>query len=112
MLSVYEFWKNLDKQNPYDSLRVLCERAGINYNSTLKQRCNCYMPKPEALLLLSKAMSVSIETLLTGEESHIYKSEVEEIAKWLQLFGTPEDYEIIRRLLRMPGKNTAISTAG
>ena len=108
----YQFWNNIDKINPYKSTRQLCLKANVNYHNICQQRSDGYLPKPETLLLLSKAMAVSMETLLTGEESHIYKSEVEEIAKWLQLFGTPEDFEIIRRLLRMPGKNTAISTAG
>lgn len=104
MLNVFDFWRNIDCHNPYESMRKLCLSAGISYNNTCKQRTNSYMPKPETLLKLSKAMGVSIEFLLTGKEERRYPPEIEEIARWLTLFGTDEDIAIIKRLLRIPEK--------
>lgn len=109
MLNVSDFWSNIDRLNPYDSLKELCLRAGIHYKNTCQQRADGYMPKPEALLGLSKALSVSINGLLTGREERKYSAEIEEIARWLSMFGTEEDLAIIRRLLRIPPKNNTVS---
>lgn len=109
MLGTVEFWNHLDRVNPYDSLKQLCIRAKVNYNTICKQRSNQFLPKPETLLQLSEAMGVSMECLLTGEESPAYSDEIEEIARWLKLFGTDEDFRLIRRVLGMPGKNNTVS---
>lgn len=110
MLSVLEFWNNIDRLNPYGSTKKLCDKAGIHYKNTCQQRADGYMPKPETLLKLAKALNTSIECLLTGKEAPLkYSPEVEDIAKWLNLFGTNEDFTIIRRLLRMPEKDTRFS---
>lgn len=109
MLNVSDFWKNIDNLNPYDSLKELCDKAGIHYKNTCQQRADGYMPKPEALLGLSKALAISINGLLTGKEEKKYSTDVEEIARWLSMFGTQEDFAIIRRLLRIPSKNNSIS---
>ena len=109
MLDTLSFWRHIDLINPYPSSRELCKRAGVSYGNICKQRTNLYMPKPEALLKLSKALGVSIECLLTGEEDRRYPPEIEEIARWLKLFGTSEDIAIIRRLLRIPAKNNTVS---
>lgn len=109
MLDVKEFWEHIDSLNPYQSMRELCNRAGINYKNTCQQRSDGYMPKPEALLKLSRALGVSIESLLTGRLEVAYSPEIDEIARWLKLFGTEEDFAIIRRLLRIPGKNNTVS---
>lgn len=109
MLGIVEFWNHIDKINPYDSLKQLCIRAGLNPKQIYQQRQRYYMPKPETLLQLSEAMGVSMECLLTGEESPAYSDEIEEIARWLKLFGTDEDFRLIRRVLGMPGKNNTVS---
>ena len=109
MLSIEDFWNHIDKINPYESLKQLCIRANINYNTICKQRTHLYMPKPETLLQLAQALGVSIECLLTGEDSPAYSDEIEEIARWLKLFGTEEDFRLIRRVLGMPGKNNTVS---
>ena len=109
MLSIVEFWEHLDKINPYGSMRQLCAKAGIDPRQIYQQRQKFYMPKPETLLQLAQTLGVSIECLLTGEDSPAYSDEIEEIARWLKLFGTEEDFRLIRRVLGMPGKNNTVS---
>lgn len=111
MFNTEEFWDNLKLINPYPSLSKLCEMTGISYKNTVQQIQKGYMPKPETLLKFSDGIGVTINTLLDGRKGSQYKPEVEEIAKWLQVFGTDEDFRCIRYMLRMPGKNNRISKA-
>lgn len=109
MLNVVEFWDHLDSINPYSSIQKLCDKAGLNSHTIYQQRQRFYMPKPDTLLLLARALGVSIECLLTGEDIPVYSKEIDEIAKWLKLFGNEEDFRLIRRVIGMPGKNNTVS---
>lgn len=105
MLNVIDFWNHLDKINPYSSVKELCDKAGINSHTIYQQRQRFYMPKPETLLLLSNAIGVSLEFLLTGKDEPMYSKDIDEIARWLKLFGTKDDFRLIRRVLGMPDEN-------
>lgn len=64
----FEFWKLVDRLNPYRTMSQLAEAAGLNYLNIKQQRTDCRIPKAEDLFKLANALHVSIETLLTGKE--------------------------------------------
>ena len=68
MINGFEFWKLIDRVNPYKSISKLAEVAGINYHNIKQQRTDCRMPKTEDLYKLAKALNKSMEFLITGEE--------------------------------------------
>lgn len=68
MLNGYNFWKNVDRINPYRSARAMAKEAGIDYKHMTQQRADSTVPKGEDLLKLARTMHVSIESLLTGED--------------------------------------------
>lgn len=66
MLDGYQFWKNVDRVNPYRSARAMAKAAGIDYKHMTQQRADSTVPKAADLLKMSHTMHVSIESLLTG----------------------------------------------
>ena len=66
MLSGYNFWKQVDLNNPYKTAKALAEAAGISYRHMVQQRAGSTIPKAEDLIKLADTMNVSIEFLLTG----------------------------------------------
>lgn len=68
MLDGYRFWQNVDRVNPYRSARAMAKEAGIDYKHMTQQRADSTVPKGADLLKISRAMHVSIESLLTGED--------------------------------------------
>lgn len=77
MLDGFEFWKLIDRLNPYKTVSELAEAAGINYHNIKQQRTDCRIPKAEDLFKLSRALNCSMEYLLTGKEETIADPEIE-----------------------------------
>ncbi len=116
MVDGFTFWNLVDKNNPYGSAKALADIAGINYRHMVQQRADCRVPKCEDVLIIADALNLTMEYLLTGKkekkrvEKH-YPERIENIAKWLLMFATEEDFTLVERVLRMPGKNTGIQTS-
>ncbi len=103
MFTVQEFWNNIDQINPYRSLGELVRASGIDYHRLTQQRSRGYMPKPEDLLKLSHGTKHSIESLLTGSQSHsFYPKRIERIADYCMYRATDEDILLVERILRIP----------
>ena len=77
MLDGFEFWKLIDRLNPYKTVSELAEGAGINYHNIKQQRTDCRIPKAEDLYKLSKALNCSMEYLITGKEDNTTSPEIE-----------------------------------
>ena len=41
----FEFWKTIDRINPYKTMRGLCEKTGLDYWNTAQQRSKNIVPK-------------------------------------------------------------------
>ena len=111
MFTVQEFWDNIDRINPYQTLGALASASGMDYHRLTQQRSRGYMPKPEDLLRLSKATKHTIEALLTGiSRKSFYSARVERIASRCeytasetqlfmveQILGLASDYEVVEK---------------
>lgn len=107
IISGYEFWKLVDKFNPYKTMRELAEHAGIEYNHVKQQRADCRMPKVDDLFSLSQTIGKSMEFLVTGGQKQIYPPRIEAIAAKC-LAASSEDIRLVERILRLPhGDNEA-----
>lgn len=81
----YDFWKNVDAKMKLPSLKELAKTYNLDYVRIVNQRSDCRIPKLEDAFSLSKALGVSIEYLLTGEEINIspYPPRIDKIARHL-----------------------------
>ena len=109
MLNGYQFWKIVDEYNPYDTVLELSEKIGATYTKIRQQRANGTLPKASDLYKISQELHKPMEFLLTGKDSEPYPERVMRIIRFLTNFATEEDYILIERILRIPGKNHTIS---
>ena len=81
-----DYWNRVNIVLNGNTLKDLCEKAGLNYNSIRNRKSgNVYsLPRMENGLLLAKALGVSMEYLLTGEKNHIYNPRVKAVADALE----------------------------
>lgn len=103
MLDGFNFWKNVDDNNPFKSASALAEAAGINYRHMIQQRADSTIPKAEDLMKLSMAMHKTIEFLLTGEQNFIYPPRIERIAEAC-MRANDVDLSLVERVLRLEKK--------
>lgn len=66
--SGYDFWKDIDTNNIFKTVKELAEESGVNYIRIRNQRSDNRIPCAEDLYNLSKALHVTMEYLLTGED--------------------------------------------
>lgn len=103
MFTVQEFWNNIDQINPYRSLGELAKASGIDYHRLTQQRSRGYMPKPEDLLRLSKALRKTIESLLTGNQNRaFYSVRTERIANRCEYTATETQLFMVEQILGLP----------
>ena len=84
MLDGYRFWQNVDRVNPFRSARAMAKEAGIDYKHMTQQRADSTIPKGADLLKISRAMHVSIESLLTGVDDTSPLSLISEEARFVE----------------------------
>ena len=110
MLTVHEFWNNIDQINPYRTLGELAKASGIDYHRLTQQRSRGYMPKPEDLLKLSKCTKHTIESLLTGQNDRsVYSKRVEMIANRCEYTANEEQLFFIEKILGLPTHSVLVS---
>lgn len=105
-----EFWKRVDECNPYKTLGELYEKGNLSKDNMKQQRTDMRLPKTIDVFKLSKAIGKPMEYLLSGEDTKRYPPRIERIASYLMHFATEEDFILIERILRIPGKNNTVST--
>lgn len=87
------------------TLKDLCTKAGINYNSVRNRKSGPVysLPRIETGYAISKALGVSMEYLLTGEESK--QNPFQEYIPFMEK-ASKEDLYGVRKLLGMPEKKS------
>ncbi len=90
----YYFWNQIDKANSNQTLKSLCERAGLNYSNIKNQRSLNRLPKLEDAHALSRELGVTLEYLLTGVETQNLSPEAREVE------SSPELRALVRAVLR------------
>jgi len=79
----FNFWKNVDKAWS-DNLKVLALKTGLNYNTLRNQRSQNVLPNAFDMLAISKTVSVTLEGLLTGQQSIMFSPRINSIAKKME----------------------------
>jgi hypothetical protein len=78
------FWNRVDMCNPYKTLKRLTDECGIDYRRVKKNRSDVRLPNTEDVFLLASRAGVSMEFLLTGQNTgHNYSARVCAIADYL-----------------------------
>lgn len=103
-----EFWSRVDGKLGTSTLKDLCAKAGINYDSVRNRKSGPVysLPRIETGYAISKALGVSMEYLLTGEDAG--KSPFQEYIPFLEK-ASEKDLYGVRKLLGMPEKKTGNS---
>lgn len=104
----YEFWKIVDRCNPYKTIRGLCEATGLGYWNVAQQRSKNIIPKADVLLTISAAVNKSVDYLLTGTERRDYPPRIDAIARACMYSATGEDLLAVERILRLPSEYIAV----
>lgn len=79
------FWNRVDMCNPYKTLKRLTDECGIDYRRVKKNRSDVRLPNTEDVYLLATRAGVSMEFLLTGQNTgHSYNPRVRVIAEALE----------------------------
>lgn len=102
MLTVQEFWNNIDRINPYRTLGALANASGMDYHRLTQQRSRGYMPKPEDLIRLSDATKHTIEALLLGTDErkqYAYSKRTERIANRCEFTATDTQLFMVEQIL-------------
>ena len=68
-MDAYSFWKRVDACNPFSTVKKLSEVCGIDYNRVKKNRSDMRLPNLEDAYALARILKVSLEFLITGEDS-------------------------------------------
>ena len=68
-MEAFDFWKRVDENNPYRTVKELSAECGITYNRMKKNRSDVRLPSIEDAFSLAQAEGVSVELLLTGKDS-------------------------------------------
>lgn len=65
-----EFWNRVDLMLGTETLKDLCKKAGLNYDSIRNRKSGATysLPRMETGYALSRALGVSMEFLLTGKD--------------------------------------------
>lgn len=100
----YQFWKSVDERNPYPTALELSKAMGVKYEAMKQWRADSRIPKAEDLLKLSRALHISMETLLTGEDRTVYPKRIDTIARNCLYRATETDLAMIERILRIPSE--------
>lgn len=90
------FWERVDRSNK-KPLNVLCKEIGLNYNTVRSNRASLRIPSCMDVLVLSKALNVSMEYLLEGKEDN-------EFLDYIAYLKKADKWQIaaVRRILEMP----------
>lgn len=94
-----EFWNRVDSKLNGATLKDLCDKAGLNYNSIRNRKSgDVYsLPRMESGYQIAKALGVSLEYLLTGETDRSYNARIRAIADALE--SDPEKLDAVEVLL-------------
>lgn len=61
------FWKRIDDLNPYKSVKMLMDKASVDYNTIKKQRSELRYPKIETIIAIANTLDCSLDYLLLRE---------------------------------------------
>lgn len=102
-----DFWKRVDKINPYPTIAKLISITDIDYGLIKKQRFDRRIPKTADSYEIAKALNTSLEFLLTGIEPMKLPDRIEKIVFYLEHLATEEDFRLVERILRIPAERSA-----
>ena len=99
--SAYAFWNRVDKVSKFSS-KELSLKLEINYRTMLDMRSRCRFPSIENIVRISNILNVSIDWLLTGEDTKTEEA--------LYVEQNPDARLLIRALMKNPAILPLIST--
>ena len=79
-LDFYDRVKTLAKQNK-TTIESVVNSAGLTINSYKSYKRHGNLPRLDEGVKIARALGVSVEYLVTGEDSNPYKSKIEELKK-------------------------------
>lgn len=79
-LDFYDRVKTLAKQNK-TTIESVVNSAGLTINSYNSYKRHGNLPRLDEGVKIARALGVSVEYLVTGEDSNPYKSKIEELKK-------------------------------
>ena len=107
-----DLWRRVDELRGKMSIRELAEKTGLSESSVHTTRTMGTQPKLQMLYPIAQALGTTVEYLYTGKTDDYYPdNEVfRKIASSQLLFdivtkianGTPEEIEMVRRILEIP----------
>lgn len=107
-LNGFYFWENLDRKKGKFTIKNLAEQTGIPYSRLKNQRSDTALPKIEDAYLLAKAIGVSVDYLLTGEEAtQTYPPRIQAIIEIL--LDDENKLNAVCTLLQIPTEEAGIS---
>lgn len=101
-ITAFSLWSRVDREKK-EPLSVICKRVDIPYARIKRNRTDCRLPSCVDLFLLSKALDVSMEYLLTGEKSTAYPARIDTIARAC-MDADDLSLELVERVLRIEKK--------
>lgn len=94
-----EFWNRVDMELGTETLKDLCHRAGLNYNSVRNRKSGkvyC-LPRLGTGYAIAQALGVTLEYLLTGKTGKSPDPRINAIASYLE--EHPDKMDAIEVLL-------------
>ena len=101
-MNAYKFWKRVDSLNK-GTAKELAEIVGLNYVTMLGMRTKCTFPKLEKIVSISKALNVSIDYLLLGDNERLSEEA-------LFVEQNPDAKLLVRAIMQNPHLLSVIST--
>lgn len=114
-IAAREFWSRVDICLKGESLKSLCDRTGLNYDSIRNRKSGLTysLPRLETAYAIAKALNISIEYLLTGKhEVHQFPQRIDTIARKLTRISESNLETIETMIMALPdeeSKKAAIS---
>ena len=96
-----DFWgrvENIQAQKKIN-LKVICEKHGIPYQTTLNQKSSAHLPNLYSACLIAKELGCSVEWLLFGDESNTKLEDCTQLAQ--TIFKDKRLFAITNKLASM-----------
>ena len=103
-MDAYAFWRNFDRFSANKTLKAVTEIAGVNYRTIKNQRSAVRLPNLDDAYALAKALKVSLDALLTGEEVKALSCKEAQAVE-----RSPELQALVRAIIRDPNLLRIIS---
>ena len=97
------FWNTVDRIRGNETLKSLCLRTNLNYDSIRNRKTGATysLPRLETACLLADALGTTVEYLMTGDEPSSRYARIQDIIDWLMAKSDAE-LEVFRQYNHVP----------